>query len=52
MAALEMLITTLAVRNLIREGKTHQISFILKTRAKIGMQSMNMSIRDLTNSEK
>ena len=46
-AALEILVATPAVRNLIREGKTHQIPSILQTGAKFGMQSMDMALRDL-----
>jgi twitching motility protein PilT len=46
-AALEILVVTPAVRNLIREGKTHQLVSILQTGAKSGMQAMDMSLRDL-----
>lgn len=46
-AALEVLIATPAVRNLIREGKTHQVLSVIQTGAKHGMQTMDMSLRDL-----
>jgi twitching motility protein PilT len=46
-AALEVLIATPAVRNLIREGKTHQVLSVIQTGAKHGMQAMDMSLRDL-----
>lgn len=45
--ALEVLVATPAVRNLIREGKTHQIISVIQTGAKVGMQAMDMSLRDL-----
>lgn len=45
--ALEILLATPAVRNLIREGKTHQITSILQTNAKQGMRSMDFSLKDL-----
>ncbi len=43
--ALEILIATPAVRNLIREGKTFQIPMQLQTGAKYGMQTLDMSLR-------
>jgi twitching motility protein PilT len=43
-AAIEILIATPAVRNLIREGKTYQINTIIQTSAKFGMQSMDSSL--------
>ncbi|MDT8901807.1 type IV pilus twitching motility protein PilT [Anaeroselena agilis] len=46
-AALEILIATPAVRNIIREGKTHQISSVIQTGAKNGMQPMDTALRDL-----
>ncbi len=46
-AALEILIATPAVRNLIREGKTYQIISVVQTGAKVGMQAMDMALRDL-----
>jgi twitching motility protein PilT len=43
-AALEIMLATPAVRNLIRESKTHQISTVLQTGRKFGMQSLDDSI--------
>ncbi len=45
--AVEVMMATPAARNLIREGKTHQIYSVIQTGAKYGMQSMDASIRDL-----
>ncbi len=47
MAACEVLISTPAVRNLIREGKTHQLYTVMQTGAQQGMQTMNSSLADL-----
>lgn len=46
-AAFEILVATPAVRNLIREGKTHQIPSAIQTGAKHGMRSMENSLREL-----
>lgn len=46
-AAMEILVATPAVRNLIREGKSHQVISVIQTGAKFGMQAMDMSLRDL-----
>jgi len=46
-AALEILIANPAVRNIIREAKTQQLGSVLQTGAKLGMQSMDSSLRDL-----
>jgi twitching motility protein PilT len=46
-AALEILIATPAVRNLIRDGKTYQITTVLQTGKKYGMQSLDDAIIDL-----
>ncbi len=43
-AALEILIATPAVRNLIREGKTYQISSVMQTGKKYGMQTLDDAI--------
>ncbi len=40
-AAYEILITTPAISNLIREGKTYQIASMLQTGRNMGMQTMN-----------
>jgi twitching motility protein PilT len=46
-AALEILIVTHAVSNLIREGKTFQIPSLMQTGRGIGMQTLNDSLMDL-----
>ncbi len=46
-AALEILIATPAVRNLIRENKTFQINSVIETGKKYGMQSLDQAIMDL-----
>jgi twitching motility protein PilT len=46
-AALEILIGTPAVRNLIREGKTHQIPSAMQVGGKVGMQTMEAAVMDL-----
>jgi twitching motility protein PilT len=45
--ALEVLVVTPAVRNLIREGKSHQILSVIQTGGKLGMRTMESSIKDL-----
>ena len=45
-AALEILIATHAVRNLIREGKTFQIPSVIQTGKKFGMTSLDDAIMD------
>jgi len=47
--ALEILIANAAVRNLIREGKTHQINSMMQTGKKYGMQLLDDAIMDLLN---
>jgi len=46
-AALEILIATPAVRNLIRENKTFQLSSSMQTGKKFGMQLLDDAIMDL-----
>ncbi len=43
----EVMIATPAVRNLVREGKTHQIPSIIQTGKKYGMQLLDDAIMDL-----
>ncbi|EPR09945.1 type IV pilus twitching motility protein PilT [Ruminiclostridium papyrosolvens] len=45
--AIEIMVATPAVRNLIREGKTYQINSQIQTGAKFGMQSMDLSLANL-----
>ena len=46
-AAFEIMIATPAIRNLIREGKVHQIDTIIQTSRKHGMQTMDNSLLEL-----
>ena len=46
-AAFEVMHATPAIRNQIREGKTHQIESIIQTSKKIGMQTMDDALFDL-----
>lgn len=46
-AAMEILIATPAVRNLIREAKTHQLASMIQTGEKYGMQLLDDAIMDL-----
>jgi twitching motility protein PilT len=45
--AAEVLVPTAGVRNLIREGKTHQIYSLIQTGAEQGMQTMDASLAGL-----
>lgn len=45
--AQEIMIATPAIRNLIREAKAHQITSMIQTSGAIGMQTMDMCLRDL-----
>ena len=47
--AVEVMVATPAVRNLIREGKTHQIYSSMQAGAKHGMQTMDQHLADLCN---
>ncbi len=46
-AAIEILVATAAIRNLIREGKTHQIYSALETGGQYGMQTMDKVLADM-----
>jgi twitching motility protein PilT len=46
-AAAEILVATPAVRNIIREGKTHQLEAVIQTGAEHGMQSMDKTLVNL-----
>jgi len=50
--ATEILVPTPAVRNLIREGKTHQIYSALQTGGAHGMQTMDAALADLVRRNK
>jgi twitching motility protein PilT len=46
-AAIETMIATTAIQNMIREGKTHQVESSIQTGAKHGMKTMDMSLSEL-----
>jgi twitching motility protein PilT len=46
-AAVEIMLATTAIRNLIREGKSHQIIAAMETGCKYGMQTMDFSLAQL-----
>lgn len=46
-AAIEIMVATSAVRNLIREGKTYQVYSVLETGGQSGMQTMDKVLADL-----
>ncbi|HEY5667871.1 MAG TPA: type IV pilus twitching motility protein PilT [Candidatus Saccharimonadales bacterium] len=48
-AAAEILVATPAVRNIIREGKTHQLEAVIQTGAEYGMQSMDKTLVNLVH---
>jgi twitching motility protein PilT len=50
--ACEILVPTPAVRNLIREGKTHQIYSALQTGGQFGMQTMDAALAQLVREHK
>ena len=50
--AQEILIATPAVRNLIREGKVHQMASVMQASAKYGMQTLDMALKNLVLSRK
>ena len=52
LAAFEVMHANTAIRNLVREGKTHQISSIIQTNRKSGMNTMDDYILDLYNTGK
>lgn len=49
MAAAEILVATPAVRNIIREGKSHQLEAVIQTGAEYGMQSMDKTLVNLVH---
>jgi twitching motility protein PilT len=46
-ASAEILVATPAVRNIIREGKSHQLDAVIQTGAEFGMQSMDKTLVSL-----
>jgi twitching motility protein PilT len=51
MVAVEILVGTTALANLIREGKTHQIPSLIQTGRREGMQTMDQAILELLRSK-
>jgi len=49
-AAIEIMVATSALRNLIREGKTYQIYSVIETGQQHGMQAMDRVLADLVKS--
>ena len=48
--AAEILVATPAVRNIVREGKSHQLDAVIQTGADQGMQSMDKTLAELVHS--
>ena len=48
--AVEVMTATTAVRNLIREGKTHQLPGVIETGQRYGMQTLDQSLLELYRS--
>ena len=48
-AALEIMIGTTAVRNLIREAKIHQLPGVIQTSQNVGMQTLEMHLKELVS---
>ena len=46
-ASAEIMVATPAVRNIIREGKAHQLDAVIQTGAEFGMQSMDKTLVNL-----
>lgn len=46
-AAAEILVATPAVRNIVREGKTHQLEAVIQTGGEYGMQSMDKRLVEM-----
>lgn len=51
-AASEIMVATPAVRNIIREGKTHQLDAVIQTGAEEGMQTMDRTLATLVKAGK
>jgi twitching motility protein PilT len=51
-AALEIMVATPAIRNLIRENKTFQMHSVIETSTREGMRTLDQSLKDLVNSGK
>lgn len=51
LAAVELLINTTAVANVIREGRPDQLQNVLQSSAMVGMQSLDTALRKLLNTD-
>ena len=51
-AAVEVMVATPAIRNLIREGKTHQIYSSLQAGAQFGMQTLDQHLAELVRAHR
>ncbi|MDR1300729.1 MAG: type IV pilus twitching motility protein PilT [Candidatus Nomurabacteria bacterium] len=51
-AASEILLATTAVRNIVREGKTHQLDAVIQTSGNLGMQSMDNTLAGMIKTGK
>lgn len=51
-AAAEVMVATAAVRNIIREGKTHQLDAVIQTGGEEGMQTMDKTLATLVKTGK
>ena len=51
-AALEIMVTTPGIQNLIREGKTYQTESAIQTGGKYGMKTMDMAYGELYKRDK
>ncbi len=49
-AAIEIMVATSAIRNLIREGKTHQLLNVIQTGAQFGMRTLDQDLATLCQS--
>ena len=50
--AMEIMVGTIAIRNLIREGKSHQIPSAIQSGAKMGMISLDAALKNLVTAGK
>jgi len=50
-AAIEVMVATSAVRNLIREAKTHQLAGVIETSSRVGMQTLDQALAKLLGDE-
>src|SRR5207302_11026309 len=51
-AAMEIMVSTAAIRNLIRENKIHQLPSAIQTGAREGMQSFDQHLKTLIKTRK